>query len=137
IWVSALRAVLLAWRAYLTATANSLPKRWLLLLVTLICVGIIALSFHTLFGREVGVTLLILLGSLKLLELREARDATVLIYLCCFIIITNFFYSQSIAIALFMMFTLLIIMSTWVHLQTGTLAFKPRLHIAAIILLQA
>jgi transglutaminase-like putative cysteine protease len=129
--------MLLGWRAYLTASGNPLPKRWQLLFVTLVCVGIIALSFHTLFGREVGVTLLILLGSLKLLELREVRDATVLIYLCCFVIITNFFYSQSIPTALFMLFTLLIIMATWVNLQTGALAFKPRLRIAATILIQA
>jgi transglutaminase-like putative cysteine protease len=136
-WVSVVSTMLLAWRAYLTASGNPLPKRWQLLLVTLVCVGIIALSFHTLFGREVGVTLLILLGSLKLLELREVRDAIVLIYLCCFVIITNFFYSQSIPTALFMLFTVLIIMATWIHLQTGTLVFKSRLRIAAIILLQA
>ena len=93
--------------------------------------------FHTLFGREVGVTLLILLATLKLLELRAVRDATVLIYLSSFIIITNFFYSQSIPTALFMLFTLLVIMATWVHLQTGNLEFKPRLRIAGILLLQA
>ena len=137
LWVSALSTVMLAWRAYISCTGNALPKRWLLLLFTLVCVGAIALSFRTLFGREVGVTLLILLGSLKLLELREVRDATVLLYLCCFVIITNFFYSQSIPTALFMLFSLLIIMTTWVHLQTGALVLKSRLRIAATILLQA
>jgi transglutaminase-like putative cysteine protease len=137
IWVSVLSAVMLSWRAYLSYTANSLPKRWLLILVTLVCVCAIALSFRTLFGREVGVTLLILLGSLKLLELREVRDATVLLYLCCFVIITNFFYSQSIPTALFMLFSLLVIMTTWVHLQTGSLVLQSRLRIAATILLQA
>jgi transglutaminase-like putative cysteine protease len=137
LWVSALSTALLAWRAYLSASGNALPGRWLLLLITVACVGGITLSFHTLFGREVGVTLVILLGSLKLLELREVRDATVLIFLCCFVIITNFFYSQSIPTALYMLFTLLIIMATWVHLQTGTLELKPRLRIAATLLLQA
>ncbi len=137
IWVSALSTSMLSWRAYLTFTGNALPKRWLLFFVTLLGVLAIALSFHTLFGREVGVALLILLGSLKLLELREVRDATVLLYLCCFVIITNFFYSQSIPTALFMLFSLLVIMTTWVHLQTGTLVFKSRLRIAATILLQA
>jgi len=137
LWVSAVCVMLLSWRAYLTASGNALPARWLLMLVTLGCVGGIALSFHTLFGREVGVTLLILLAALKLLELRAVRDATVLIYLSCFIIITNFFYSQSIPTALFMLFTLLVIMATWVHMQTGALALKPRLRIAGIILLQA
>ncbi len=137
LWVSAVCVMLLSWRAYITASGNPLPARALLLLVTLACVGGIALSFHTLFGREVGVTLLILLAALKLLELRAVRDATILIYLSCFIIITNFFYSQSIPTALFMLFTLLVIMATWVQLQTGSLALKPRLRIAGIILLQA
>ncbi len=111
--------------------------RWLLLTVTVACVLAIAVTFHTLFGREVGVTLLILLTSFKLLELRTMRDATVVIYLSCFIIITNFFYSQSIPTALFMLLSLLLIMATWVHMQTGSLKLKPRLRIAGILLLQA
>jgi|WetSurMetagenome_2_1015567.scaffolds.fasta_scaffold00294_4 protein-glutamine gamma-glutamyltransferase len=137
LWVSAICSALLAWRAYLTWSGNPLPPRWLLLVVTLACVLAIAATFRTLFGREVGVTLLILLASLKLLEMRAVRDVTVLIYLSCFVIITNFFYSQSIPTALFMLFTLLIIMATWVHMQTGDLAFRPRLRIAGILLLQA
>ncbi|WP_283743283.1 DUF3488 and transglutaminase-like domain-containing protein [Sideroxydans sp. CL21] len=137
LWVSAICSALLAWRAYLTWSGNPLPPRWLLLVVTLACVLAIAATFRTLFGREVGVTLLILLASLKLLEIRAVRDVTVLIYLSCFVIITNFFYSQSIPTALFMLVTLLVIMATWVHLQTGTLAFKPRLRVAGVLLLQA
>jgi transglutaminase-like putative cysteine protease len=137
LWVSAVSLMLLTWRVYLTASGNALPARWLLLIVTLACVAGIAGSFHTLFGREVGVTLLILLAALKLLELRAVRDAVVLIYLACFIIITNFFYSQSIPTALYMLLTLLVIMSTWVQLHTGNLNLKPRLRIAATLLLQA
>ncbi|MBU1424138.1 MAG: DUF3488 and transglutaminase-like domain-containing protein [Gammaproteobacteria bacterium] len=137
LWVSAVCIALLAWRAYLTYSGNPLPARWLLLGITVVCVLGIAVSYHRLFGREVGVTLLILLITLKLLELRTVRDATVLIYLSCFIIITNFFYSQSIPTALYMLFTLLVIMATWVQMQTGTLAFKPRLRIAGVLLLQA
>ena len=137
LWVDAICAMLLAWRAYLTWSANPLPPRWLLLIITAAGVGGILISFHTLFGREAGVALLILLATLKLLELRAARDATVLIQLSSFIIITNFFYSQSIPTALFMMFTLLVIMATWVHMHTGMLALKPRLRIASTLLLQA
>lgn len=137
LWVSALCAMLLAWRAYLTYSATALPPRWLLLSITVGGVAGILISFHTLFGREAGVALLIMLSSFKLLELRSARDATVLIYLSSFIIITNFFNSQSIATAAYMLATLLVIMTTWVHLHTGTLALKPRLRIASILLLQA
>lgn len=136
-WVVALSIILLAWRTYLTRAAKPLPPRWLLLGVSAAGVAGIFLSFHTLFGRDAGVTLLILLATLKLLELRTVRDANVLIFLSNFIIITNFFYSQSIPTAAFMMFTLLVIMATWVHMHTGTLPLKPRLRIASVLLLQA
>jgi transglutaminase-like putative cysteine protease len=137
LWVSALCIALLTWRAYLTHTGNPLPKRWLLLAVTFASVGGILIEFHTLFGREVGVTLLILLTTLKFMELRGPRDAMVLIYLACFIIITNFFYSQSIPTALYMLATLLAIAATWVHLHGQTIPLKPRLRIASVLLLQA
>jgi transglutaminase-like putative cysteine protease len=137
LWVSAECGALLLWRAYLARSGKALPPRWLLLGITLLSVLAIALSFRSLFGREVGVTLLILLSTLKLLELKAVRDATIVVYLSCFIIITNFFYSQSIPTALFMLATLLVILATWVHLQTGGLAFKPRLRIGGMLLLQA
>lgn len=136
-WVSVMSGVLLTWRSLLTYSNRNLPPRWLLLLIT--CAGVtgILVNFHTLFGRQAGVALLILLSSLKLLELRSMRDATVLLYIACFIIITNFFNSQSIPTALFMLFTLLVMMTTWVQMHTGSLALIPRLKIAGTILLQA
>ena len=137
LWVSTLCTALLLWRTYLTYSGNPLPKRWLLMSITIASVGGIAINFHTLFGREVGVTLLMLLSTLKLMELRAMRDAMALIYLACFVIITNFFYSQSIPTALYMLATLFVIVTTWVHLQAQRIALEPRLRIAAILLLQA
>jgi len=137
VWVSSLSAGLLLWRTWIAYSGNKLPKRWLLMLVTFAgTVGII-FSFHTLFGREVGVTLLVMLAALKLMELRDARDAMVLVYLACFIIITNFFYSQSIPTALYLLATLMVIMTTWVHLQVQSISLKPRMRIASVLLLQA
>ena len=137
LWVSSLCVGLLLWRTYLTFSGRALPQRWLLLLITIAGTAAIALNFHTLFGREAGVALLMLLATLKLMELRAARDAMVLIYLACFIIITNFFYSQSIATALYLFATLMVIVTTWVHLQAPRIALKPRLRIAGMLLLQA
>jgi transglutaminase-like putative cysteine protease len=128
LWVSGLCAGLLLWRAYLNYSGRPLPKRWLLMLITFAGTGGIVLTFHTLFGREAGVTLLMLLATLK---------PMVLIYLACFIIITNFFYSQSIPTALYLLATLIVIVTTWVHLQAQRIALKPRLRIAAVLLLQA
>lgn len=136
-WVTAVCGILLAWRTYLTWSGNALPPRWLLFTLTLAGTGGIVISFHGLFGREAGVTLLILLSTLKLLEVRNTRDATVMIFLACFIIITNFFYSQTIPTAVFMLFTLVVIMTAWLTLHAGAMPFRPRLRMAAIMLLQA
>jgi protein-glutamine gamma-glutamyltransferase len=137
LWVSGLCAGLLLWRTWLNYSGKPLPKRWLLMLVTLAGTIGIVFNYHTLFGREAGVTLLMMLAALKLMELRDTRDAMVVVYLGCFIIITNFFYSQSIPTALYMLATLMVIVTTWVHLQAQGIALKPRLRIAAVLLLQA
>ncbi len=137
LWVSALCGTLLLWRSYLTYSGNPLPKRWLLMLITITSSSGIFISFNTLFGREASVTLLILLTTLKLMELRTARDAIVLIYLACFTIITNFLYSQSIPTALYLFATLMVILTTWVRLQTPSITFKPCARITSILLLQA
>lgn len=137
VWVSILCAGLLLWRAWLAYKGKALPNRWLLMLITFAGTGGIVFNFHTLFGREAGVTLLMLLATLKLMELRNARDAMVLVYLACFIIITNFFYSQSIPTALYLLATMMVIVTTWVHLQAQSIALRPRLRIAAVLLLQA
>src|SRR3989338_3272052 len=137
LWVSSLCVTMLLWRAYLTYSGGPLPKRWLLTLITVAGIGGVAINFITLFGREAAVTLLVLMAALKFLELRTARDAMVLIYLSCFIVITNFFYSQSIPTALYMFTTLIVVMTTWVHLHAQNITLKPRLRVASALLLQA
>jgi transglutaminase-like putative cysteine protease len=137
LWVSSLCVTMLLWRTYLTYSGNPLPKRWLLTLITVAGLLGVVVNFRVLFGREAAVTLLMLMVTLKLLELRATRDAMVLIYLSCFIVITNFFYSQSIPTALYMLATLIVVVMAWIHLHAQNIAFKPRLRIAAILLLQA
>ncbi len=137
LWVSSLGAMLLLWRSYLAYANRPLPKPPLLLIITILAMCGILIEFHTLFGREVGIALLALLASLKLMEIKTRRDAMALIYLCCFSLITNFFYSQSLSTGLYLLVTLLVIIVAWVHLHAPGSAFKPRLKIAATLLLQA
>ena len=136
-WTSLLFAILLAWRAYLAYVNRPLPSRWLLLSLLAGSIAGILIGFHTLFGREAGVSFLILLSALKLLEVRSARDATVMIYLACFISITRFFYSQGILDALLMLATLWVVLATWIQLQSTALPLRPRLQMAGLLLLQA
>ncbi len=136
-WVSLTGLALLSWRALLCYRGKALPSRRLLMLITLACVAGIVLNLHALFGREAGVTLLILLGSLKMLELRETRDAMILLYLCCFVSITLFFYTQTIPAALLMLGELFLVVTTWLQVQAENLDLRARARMASIILLQA
>jgi transglutaminase-like putative cysteine protease len=104
-WVSAAAAALLAWRLVALARGGVLPPRWLLLLLTLGAVVGVFLSYRTIMGRDPGVTLLVMLLFLKLLETRAPRDVFVVAFLVYFVALANFFYSQSIPIAGLMLLT--------------------------------
>src|SRR3989449_9100738 len=98
-WVDATAAILLGWRAALALRSRALPARWLLLLLTLASVIGVFFSYRTIMGRDPGVTLLVLLLFLKLMETRLRRDVFVVAFLVYFVALANFFYSQSIPIA--------------------------------------
>ena len=99
VWVTALTLVLYAWRAGALAHPRLLPGRGLLLAITGFAALGVALQYRTLFGREVGITLLLLFSGLKLLESRNQRGGAAVVFLTWFLAITNFLYTQSIATA--------------------------------------
>jgi protein-glutamine gamma-glutamyltransferase len=102
-WANAGAAIAVCWRARLAWRDGPLPPRWILLVGLAISMGLTVFTFHTLFGREAGVTLVTLLASLKTLELRARRDAFVVTSLGFFLILTQFLYSQGPVIALLML----------------------------------
>ena len=95
VWCSAFTAAVLLWRAYLTWHGDKLPSRALLGALLVVSTAATALSFNSLFGRNAGVTFVILLLSLKTLEMRARRDAYAVFFLGFFTLLCNFLYSQS------------------------------------------
>ena len=78
----------------------------------------IYIAYHGQLGREAGVELLAALLGLKLLEMRGARDYYIVTFLCYFLVVTNFFYSQTIATAIYMLFV--VVGATTVLIQFNT-----------------
>src|SRR6266581_673063 len=107
-WVDVAAAALLIWRAIASIRGGALPRRWLLILLTFSGAICVFFSYRTIMGRDPGVTLLVLLLFLKLLETRARRDVFVVAFLVYFVALANFFYSQSIPIAGLMLLTVLI-----------------------------
>src|SRR3989441_9273161 len=104
-WVDVAAAVLLIWRAIASIRGGAPPRRWLLILLTFSGAICVFFSYRTIMGRDPGVTLLVLLLFLKLLETRAQRDVFVVAFLVYFVALANFFYSQSIPIAGLMLLT--------------------------------
>jgi len=119
LWCSAITALILAWRALLAWRGEALPGRWSLLLMLLITGALTWLTHRTLLGREAGVTMLVVLMALKTLELRARRDAFVVFFLGFFLVLTQFLYSQSLLIAVWML------ACVWALLSALVLAQMP------------
>jgi protein-glutamine gamma-glutamyltransferase len=120
-WCSLLSAVVLAWRGTLAVLGRPLPERvWLGVLLVLTLLGTWS-THRTLLGRDAGVTLIVALLTLKTLELRARRDAFVVFFLGFFTMLTNFFFSQSLAVASAMLVGLLGLLTALVnaHMPVG------------------
>lgn len=131
LWCAAGCMAAIVYRAFLAAKDAALPPRWLLLVGLATSMGLTLWQFHTLFGREAGVTLVTLLAALKTLELRARRDAFVITSLGFFLILTQFLYSQSLPIAALMLLVLLGLLSTLVLAQQPM--GRPRIASAVMV----
>jgi len=137
-WVTTLAVMLMLWRIYLGHHRLPLPRKLLLLLIVAGATGGVFLSYRTIFGRDAGVALLIVMLALKLMETKAKRDAILLILLGYFIVITNFFYSQTIPTALYMLLCVWIITAGMIGLHyTQPAGYRTQLRTAALLLAQS
>ena len=129
LWCSAMAGALLVWRGYLAARSLALPSRWWLSSLLVLATGATYYTHRTLAGHEAGVTYIVVLLSLKTLEMRTQRDAFVIFFLGFFTLLSNFFVSQSLLTAMAMLVGLLGLLTALVnsHMPVG----KPPLLQAA------
>jgi transglutaminase-like putative cysteine protease len=98
-WATSVLVLLLIWRAFLTVTQRPIPGRLLMLPLLLAASLAVYLQYRTVVGQQAGVTFLLLLMALKLLEMRARRDIFVVIFLSFFILLTQFLNGQEIHVA--------------------------------------
>ncbi len=129
LWCSAMAGLVLLWRGWIALRGRPLPSRWWLLLLLMLACGATFYSHHTLMGRDAGVSFIVVLLSLKTLEMRARRDAFVVFFLGFFTLLSNFFFSQRLLTAIAMVIGLLGLLTALVnqHLPVG----RPSLLLAA------
>ena len=101
--------ILLLWRFLHDIKVVALPPRWLRTLLAFSAFAGVGALHHTIFGRDAGVSLLLIMLSLKLLEMQKRRDFIVAVSLGFFVVITAFLYSQSMLIAVYMFATTIVL----------------------------
>ncbi len=136
-WLGLLTVVLYAWRAHISLNAGRLPSRWTLLAIVAAAMLGVWLEYRTIFGRSPGIVLLMLFSGLKILEARTHRDATVVAFLCYFMVMTNFLYTQSIPTALLMFIALLTITGTLVGFNAPRRPVLANLRAGGLLLAHA
>ena len=136
-WVTSAGALLFAWRFYLAWKQSRLPSRWLIFPVALGGIIGVYLTYRTIFGRDAGVTLLVLLLALKLMEMRLLRDVYVVTFLAYFLALTNFFYSQTIPTAGLMLVTVFVVSASLVGFNAPQCRPADNFKTAATLLAQA
>lgn len=139
LWVSGFCLAMGVWRGLAVRRPGLLPGRILRLTLALASVWGVFTTYGTVFGRDAGIVLLLVLLSLKLLEVRTRRDITLVIFLACFVIVGQFLYSQTIFTGLYLLLALLALTATLIDLNKISPHWQPlsNLRLAAVMLAQA
>lgn len=131
LWIPIACLLLVGWRLLLAYGRNHIPLQgtWIAGLArNLLALGLVLgvyLTFGTLFGRDAGVALLVVLTGFKFLESRWIRDHYVVVSLGLFLILTNFFYSQTVFTAAYMFLVVLMLIATLIDLNDPRARIKP------------
>jgi len=94
---------LLTWRLIIELRIVRLPPSWISTLLAIITFSVVTYGFHTVFGRDAGVALLITMMCLKLMEIETQRDFSFAVFLGYFVVVTGFLFNQSIVVGIDMM----------------------------------
>lgn len=129
----------LGWRFWQLKTKQAEPKKWLLALLMVASFMAVFSHYGTVLGLQAGVALLVVMSALKTLEIRSYRDAMLSVYLAYFVIITNFFHSQAIPIALYMVLAVILTTVCLIRLNSADyeISLKQQFRTAGIWLLSA
>jgi len=98
-WVSGFVLAACAWRLLAELRGWRLPPPLLRGMIAGTVTAGVFLSYSTITGLDGGTALLALMSALKLLEARNARDQTVLIFIGWFLCLASFLYAQDVRTA--------------------------------------
>lgn len=138
-WAVALLIVAAATRLHLNRRAAHLPSLALKVVLFGLSAGGIALTYGTMVGIEPGITVVIVLLALKVMETNGERDFQVLVLLGYFLCLCTLFFSQELLTWLYVGAVFVLLTATLVRFHRGeeTGGAVVPIRLSATLLLQA
>ncbi|HEX5636390.1 MAG TPA: DUF3488 domain-containing protein, partial [Gammaproteobacteria bacterium] len=130
-WMPVLVLILFVVRLGAVLKPQLMPGKFWLFLVAIMAATGTYIHYGTLIGKTAGTTILICLLAIKLLESKSTRDYMLLIALSFFIIVTNFFFTQNIPTAIYMLGTVVVLVMSLITLHQGNAALDLRWRLRA------
>ncbi len=139
LWLVGIWLVAVSCRPLFAQQGRPAPGFLFRLLVTVATGAGLLLHFGTVIGRDAGSALLVMMAGLKLLELKQRRDATLLMLLSYLLVGVQFLFSESIGTAVYAATVSVLITGAWIALgtTTGRRPWRDDLALAARMLAQA
>ncbi len=145
IWVAILFLAMIGWRCMNIWQAWPLPsiyykkQRWIQRSIAALAIILLLTHYGNLIGRDAGVALLTVMLGLKVTEIRSNRDYYLSSFLGYFLVVTNFFYSQSMITAGLMFVVVIIMTASLISLNdlNQSITNKLKTKLAGQMLLQA
>ena len=123
-----------AWRWRIELRRGAIPSKWVrAALFSVACIVIVAVQ--RLDGSTAALTFLLVLVSLKLLELETRRDYIVAALLGYFLVLSGFFFNQSLLLAIYTAVAL-VVNTLALTMACGASPVRPSLRLAAALCAQ-
>jgi len=118
-WIPLIVVAALLWRIVTELRAAPLPNKWLRNGIAVVALLTIVVRFRTLNGLEAGTALLSIMAGMKLLETRNHRDYTILIFIAFFLLFSQLLNNQSMWMLPYLLLSTLFSTATLMRLHDG------------------
>lgn len=139
LWVLGICAVCFIWRLMVYLGRWSYPSRWIKTILVVTAIIGIRLSYGSVSGLDSAVALLVLAFVFKLLEMKQKRDAYIVVFLAYFTAIIEFLYNQSIPMTAYVLVVTGMITAALIGLTQTVSHQRPAytLKLSFVLLLQS
>ena len=128
---------MLIWRIIAIWQPHYLPKKNLLIALTIFSLLLLFSQYRAILGRDAGTNLFIVTLGLKLLETKSERDYYLIIYLSFIVASSLFLFQQSLIMAVYILAVCCLLFSTLVAINSIEIKPSKVLKTASIIVFQA